>query len=625
MPMAPPVMPAAPTPWLPSMPVGPDAVQPVTGDARPGYSTAWQQWWRYNGDPYLNLRTLVAGMSTTTGGAGSGVGSGYRPSESQILETVVPALQASLEESSSTEIVRGAMIALARIGRGRDIKGLTLDHAARFYLGEEHQASIEASLVALGLRSGDEGADILLHLVQNTDEARELRNGEWVDSRTRVFATYGVALAASRSDDSELVAHIGQEVTRTFVTDETAAFEHHVALMLAMGLAPMTECDGSIAVDLSSLDGDDAHFCRGTQIVALVDYFEDTDRPFELRAHAAVPMARLSVGADPEYKERVAEILIDAISSRSKEAAAVRHSCVAALGVLGDGDDDKIDKDIRTALLASASRGEELQRRLSMVTLAKATARQGDGKNSGRGLARVQNQLEKQLATGRGDMSAWAALSLSLLGHGRNAEHAAVPSGLASALRDAVASRSDVRAAASALAVGVLRDYESYAQVLERLEDDQPDELRSYAALSLGMMGARESADALRAVLDEEELSPMLRGSVSIALRLLGDEEAVLDLLDAVEDAEEVEEQVALVSAAGVLGDAAAIAPLIALMNDTDAEPALRGSAALALGVLCDDDTRSWTTEISTDINYNLLTWTLQDPFGDGLGVLDMR
>ena len=60
-------------------------------------------------------------------------------------------------------------------------------------------------------------------------------------------------------------------------------------------------------------------------------------------------------------------------------------------------------------------------------------------------------------------------------------------------------------------------------------------------------------------------------------------------------------------------------------MRDSERDDELRGSAALALGVLCDTRTESWTADISADINYNLLTWTLRDPFGDGLGVLDMR
>jgi hypothetical protein len=331
------------------------------------------------------------------------------------------------------------------------------------------------------------------------------------------------------------------------------------------------------------------------------------------------------VGADPQYKERVAEVLAEAAGRRSKEPPLVKHSCVTALGILGDGDDDTVDKEIRDALMASAKRGEELQRRLSLVALARCAARAGDHEASGRGLAQAQKHCERVLATGRDDLPAWAALSLSLMGHQRSQDHAAVPSGVTSSLRDAVGSRSLERATASALGVGVLRDHDSLEAVRERLDPDQPDEVRSYAALALGMMGAREAADDLRTVLEEEELSPMLRGSASIALRLVGDQQAALGLLDAVEEAEELDDRVALVSAAGVLGDSAAIEPLLALMQDEDEDAELRGSAALALGVLCDDDTRSWTSELSADINYNLLTWTLQDPFGDGLGVLDMR
>jgi HEAT repeat protein len=604
---------------MPSIPMGPDAER-----SEDGYSTAWQQWWRYNGDPYLNLRTLVSGLSESTGG--DSARAGFLPSRAEIEDLVVPALQRALQEASSAELVRGALIALARIGEGRDARGLALDDAARFYLGQDHQPTAEASLVALGLRGDPSATEMLLQLVENNDAGRELRGGEWVDARTRVFAAYALGLLARRCNDRAVVDTIGRALTRTLVADATATFELHVALMLSMGLTPLTQCDGTVPVDLAGLDEAGAHFCRGTQIVALLDYLEDDERPFELRSHASVPLARLALGAEPEYKKVVAKALIKALDRSSKEHPSLRHSCAVALGVLGDGDDDRVDKNIRDSLQNAASRGEELLRRLSMISLARASARTGSGKSPDAAVAKTQKFLEVKLATGRGDSPAWAALSLSVLGFGRGHDRGAVPAGITSALRSALGSRSADRASAAALGIGVLRDYDSHDALLARLESDE-SEVRSYSALALGMAGAREALPTLRAMRDDPANASdvMFMGSASIALRLLGDETAAVGLIERLDDVEDADEQVALVCAAGVLGDGAALRALVELIDDASRADAVRGAAALALGVLCDERTESWASDLATDINYNLLTWTLQDPFGDGLGVLDMR
>ena len=372
---------------------------------------------------------------------------------------------------------------------------------------------------------------MLLNLLRNNEAGQALRGDQWVDGRTRVFATYALGLLSRRAENPELSAKIGRELTRAFVTDETATFELHVAMMLALGLAPDTECDGTIAVDLESLDEGDAHLCRGTQIAALVDYFEDEDRPFELRAHAAVPLARLALGARPEYKMAIADVLQNPLKRNSKAHPSIRHSCVVALGALGDSDEDATDKAIRETLMKSASRGEDLQRRLAMVSLAKVAAREGESENDGSGLRKAQKYLASKLSTGRGDIRAWAALSLSVLGHGRNEELAEVPAGISAALRDSLASSSEDRASAGALGIGVLRDYESRDALLRHLGPKEPTNVRGYAALALGMIGAREAIEPLTKLLEEDDLDPSIVGSASIALRLLGEKDAATNLL----------------------------------------------------------------------------------------------
>jgi len=625
-------MPTAGLPWAPA---GPVILQPdeselgaAAATSGPGMGPAgWQQWWRYNGDPFLDLRSAIARLSVSTGGAATDARAraGWRPTERDVTEVVVPALQAMLQEGGSTELVRGALIALGRIGE-RERGGLTLDFAARYHVGGHHQPSTEAALVALGLRASPASASLLLHLFEDTPEGRELRDlGGPVDSRTRVYAAYALGLVARRSADAELLDRIGGALTRVLVTDERATFELHVATMIAMGMAPMIECDGTIPVDLDALEDDGAHVCRGTQIVALLDYFDDAERPTELRSHAAVPMARLAIGADGTYKDAIAASLMEALDSRSKEPQAVRQSAIIALGILGDNDRDDTDRAIRSRLMRIADRGDELGQRFALMSLAKIGARNGTpGVDAG--LGEVQDFLLRKLSKGRGNVTGWSALALGVLGHHRSLQHEAVPDDVRRALRLSVAqTRSDDKAAACAIGIGVLRDYEAREAVLTRLESTDDADVTSYAALALGMVGATEARGALRELVERDDATPMMLASASIALRLLGDERAAGELAELLEELEETPERIAVVTALGVLGDSASVPVLVDVMKDQDEDGALRGAAAMSLGVLCDDRTAAWTADISSDLNYNVLTWTLEDPFGDGMGVLDMR
>ena len=51
--------PGAPTPWLPGYPL---AERPETGGRATTVDLSWRQWWRYNGDPYLEIAVSDTGV-----------------------------------------------------------------------------------------------------------------------------------------------------------------------------------------------------------------------------------------------------------------------------------------------------------------------------------------------------------------------------------------------------------------------------------------------------------------------------------------------------------------------------------------------------------------------------------
>ncbi|MEE8469259.1 MAG: hypothetical protein V3T22_12435, partial [Planctomycetota bacterium] len=100
-------------------------VAPTTGGADMGPDlTAWDFWWAFNRDPYLDLRSKVHADGIHTGSAEFYLGRGtqaqakdrYRPTQRDIRQRVVPALERALATERNNDIVTGALIALAKIG-----------------------------------------------------------------------------------------------------------------------------------------------------------------------------------------------------------------------------------------------------------------------------------------------------------------------------------------------------------------------------------------------------------------------------------------------------------------------------------------------------------------------------
>ncbi len=111
----------------------------------------------------------------------------------------------------------------------------------------------------------------------------------------------------------------------------------------------------------------------------------------------------------------------------------------------------------------------------------------------------------------------------------------------------------------------------------------------------------------------------------AIALRLMGDTSTTTALLERLGTAEELEEKATIVSTLGILHDPRAVPAVSSILGDEEEDDELRGVAAFALAELADRSAESWSEPLSADLTYSILSWTLESPFGDGSGVLDMR
>lgn len=615
-------------PWMPDSPTTPGG-SPVAAAA-----PAWQSWWAYNRDPYLDLRTRLAGLEASSGDASLGLA----PTEQQLRDEAIPALVKVLSEGGDTAMLQSALVALARIEDelDGDAHPTAILRHAQFQLRSGSPELAETALVSLGLRGQDTAADTLEALVRNDEVGQAIRGGP-VSSRTRVFAAYGLGLLAQRTSSDELRARIGEALAEVLIEDDTATHELHVAAMLAMSLAPTRECAPG--------EHEDGHVCLGNQIGMMLRYYGDDERDAELRAHAGPVVARLAAVADnPEYKETVGGILLAALEPRADVEPEVVRGAVIGLGHLGDDDGDDIDRDIRSSLEAIAKRGEPLAQRLALVSLARTGARPGEGK-AGRGADDARSFLSGQLARGDDGLDGWAGIALGVFEFHRQHVAAGIDDRSMAKLVTSVAREKDPAVASAAvLGLGILRQEDAVDAVLERFERTEDAGLRGYAALSLGLLGAREHADAVRVALDEAEEAAEIYGA-ALGLRLLGDREVaplVLERLREVGEDDEIPEDESLLDeqareeanaaerevlamALGLLADRRTVGPLSEIAADSEADPGLRAAAVAALGEMFDSASDSWAAPLTNDLNYGSLPWTLVDPFGDGTGLLELR
>lgn len=614
---------APPAPGSPGSPFNADGTPrfPDTPGAEVIQPPHWQRWWHYNRDGFLNLSALLAGRDTRSY---SPVGQAGGVPEPALA--ISPLLQKVLLAGGETQLMRGSLLALAQMPLAEsDDDKLPLSFATRHFLKDAFPATKEAAVLAMGIAGNPADLGDLIGLMSSNARGLELVDDERVDPRTRSFAAYSLALFAQRTSDDAAKEQIGRALLETLVTDDRATFELHNALIVSLGLVPLPACDGTDSATGPQIGEPDAHLCVGIQLGTLTNYFKDEANYAALRAHVAPSLARLAISGLPEYKVEIAELLLEAVDSRSKAESEIQEGAVIGLGILADADSDSIDKAMRQSLLRLAQKEDGLTGRLAMISLARAIARPGTNRPSS-GLEKNLAWLEREVGKNQGERDSWAALALSVMAHDMNQNGIAVPEEVPSVMRAALKrAKSAPLATSLCVGLGLLRDRDSEQVLRERFLADESPDVRGAAALALGLLEATDSASRLRKALENPDEDPGVVRQAAIALRLIGDHEAATALLARLEKCEDVKVKASLVSTLGILHDQRALPAISAIVLDPEAEDELRGVAAFALAELANRRPRSWSEPLSTNVNYGVLSWTLESPFEDGSGVLDMR
>ncbi|MEE9126394.1 MAG: hypothetical protein V3U11_04585, partial [Planctomycetota bacterium] len=206
-----PSSPGAPTTPSPGAPMGGGG--PTTGRGGTTVTddlSGWQFWWEFNKDPFIRLKDAIHSREATTGSDEYFMGPTRRvsssdsakPSDSDILETILPALKRALDTTDQRDITGACMIAMAKIGKNHpkfDLLPIFTKTMVTF-----DQEIRETAALAMGISQMTDAIEPLRHLALGDADGRKLVDKAEVDTRTRSFAVYGMGLIAHKTAN---VAH----------------------------------------------------------------------------------------------------------------------------------------------------------------------------------------------------------------------------------------------------------------------------------------------------------------------------------------------------------------------------------------------------------------------------------
>jgi hypothetical protein len=550
------------------------------------------------------------------------VATSLQPTRAQLSERVLPALIAVLERGGRSEILSGCLMALAKIGeRPSPAKASPSEVMARFIADGEQQMS-ETAALALGVLANPGSLSDLVGLAVDGERGRKLCGGGKVATRTRAFAAYGLGFLARRNENEDVRRFVVHHLTQLLVANDTASHDLPVACANALSLIELPPSE-----DGASSGGMPPGTSREALAIFLLDVFADPKVSDRVRAH--LPRA-MTAGIDPRapagedsLRARVAEALMGAVP-RSRSDREVIYGCIFALGRIGNAGSGALDARIRKTLATVASEGDSMARNLALIALAQVASMPGEGEDAMSAAAEVDALLQKTLARGKSRSRPWAALALGVKGDRLRRRGLDLSPDVSAALRAAMRDcGSPMDVGAYALALGMRRDVEAREQLVGRFFAVKEATARAHLAVALGLLGERSSIEALRSVLPAAAWQPDLLRGIALGLGLLGDENLVPDLVKQMDETDSTARKGVCAWALALVGDARAVEPIMALLEDETVSDLVRGIAALAIGFIVEPLERPWKTPLALDVAYPASPASLFDPAGGG--VLNIR
>ncbi len=584
----------APTPRTGPIGNGPGPLNPRRPGVRSGDSRgrppltfeSWLFWWGNNRNSIIErvaaarAKRIEASPLSSGHFFGQGGDRNRRPIETPgrrvIDREVVPALERiAADRNAHADIRGGALIALARCGDpDRHIPlFLRLADPAR----NEDRLVMESAVLAIGING------------RMTEAARRflIRLNDDLDApyRLRCFAAFSIGLLRDTSDEAYAC------LTRRLDKRESM-LDLPVSSLVAIGLL-----------------GDER------RVPDLLERLKNPKLRDLVQAHMIAALGKIgSPKALPAIEKNL----------RRSASALVRRSSAIAMGQVGPkAAPEEQAAVIRRLTSYIEAESDSTARSFALISIGRMAGHEGV---STKLFTQAIAFLRARFADGdRHTMRPFAALSLGLAcfdpeGSGRVPEETkyAVSTDLYRELKTMKGDKLSL--AALALSLGLVGDKsdKTVALLTATVENERADvRFRGASALALGLMDAHQAKAVLRRVLRARE-ERKLRIDAAVATGLLGDAEAVVPLVDVLNDPKASQFQLGSVALAlGQIRDVRALRPLLAILlpeENTESYPDLtRALVAVALGHLARRDGLESLTRISEDVNYRATVSALEE------------
>jgi len=542
---------------------------------------SWRFWWAYNNDDILNLKSHALGRGVSSSDPLHFASRedtenrvhAMRPTQRLVESIVLPTLQRCVDRPGDHEdVYGGALIARGKLGTSTLIAGFeaaarnTYRNPQGMAVDFGHQAT-ESAVLALGLLPDlDEtsrGAVRRFLLETIADSGQRTRERTWA----------AVGLGLQR--DADAVAPLLELLGQTYPDDnvpagilaglgligDERAREPIEQIFLTRQVAGRTVSDRVHALAGYAL----GKLGRVESLPAVLKVLKSRSAGRLSRRSAAIACGVLGAQAAPDPKDEAVRVLL-AYLRRSGGDASGEHFALIALSQIGT-------PRALEALLDTAEGGKYSHRQFAALGLGTYVFYRDRDARMERGPG-VDPALRRRIVS-----------KLALLSH---------------KIKD-----SDSRAA-FLLARGLVRDEDAIDELVELVSARGRDPaLRGFCCVSLGLIGkARPDVkDALELALGERT-NLDLRRDAATGLGLLHDAGVVNLLLTELAQAKSFAVQAQLISAIGMIGDQAAIAPLVSILDDQSQPVQSRAMAAVGLGLIGDTRPLPALSRLSKNYNY---------------------
>lgn len=601
-----------------------------------GSPRTWELWWDLHRDRFVRTRPcdISAPIERVRAEPRTRVISTF--SRIGAYERISPALRLLLRPTEPDRVVANALIALAKIGEDPATPGSRATYATLLpYLearDDRGGARVrDAAIVALGVLGNEEG----LFPLERIAKAERGAPGE-VGLRQRALAIYSMGVIARDSRREDVRRFVASRLCALYAAEPTLNAELKSAILHALSLAPIQAEPDELVTQTDARPSTRRDARRATEVPAgslraQVDWvlarLDDPNEITWIRAQAATAAGRLCGGlADGSaLRERVLRRLMAQFDPRADTDADLRQSALIALGEAVDADGDAIDARARAALARAVTDSAALtDRQFAIVALAQAGARGGGSVEGDRFSAApdVRRFLLHRLDAARGEERPWSALALGVFEHDLARAGQATSHEARMALTDRLErTRSLEHGAAFSLAIGLAGANEATRELRERITSGDL-QVRGYVALALGMLGVREAAGDIEALLADARGDARACRPAAEALALLKAPVSRQLIAQLGGDAS-LDAQMTLCAQLGRVGDATSLRTLSQLAWDEDGLSWVRASAAAALGNLGSRRGGPWSADLGHGTSLLCLPATLTSPALDGILDLD--